>query len=73
MFEYRLDGSYYTVVGLTEKGRNAEELIIPYQVDGIYVKAFLPLVFSIIKISKALRCRKIFIPFPTEVFWAAII
>ncbi len=45
MFEYRLDGSYYTVVGLTEAGRAAEELIIPYQVDGIYVKSFLPVVF----------------------------
>jgi len=45
MFEYRLDGSYYTVVGLTEAGKVAEELVIPYQVDGIYVKAFLPVVF----------------------------
>ena len=45
MFEYRLDGSYYTVVGLTEAGKTAKELTIPYQVDGVYVKAFLPLVF----------------------------
>lgn len=45
MFEYRLDGSYYTVVGLTDAGRAATELTIPYQVDGIYVKAFLPFVF----------------------------
>lgn len=45
MFEYRLDGSYYTVVGLTEAGKAATELVIPYQVDGVYVKAFLPLVF----------------------------
>mgnify|MGYP000011278964 CR=1 FL=1 len=45
MFEYRLDGSYYTIVGLTEEGRKKEDLIIPYQVNGIYVKAFLPLVF----------------------------
>lgn len=44
-FEYRLDGSYYTVVGLTGAGKSATELVIPYQVDGIYVKAFLPLVF----------------------------
>ena len=45
MFEYRLDGSYYTIVGLTEAGRAASELIIPCQVNGVYVKAFLPLVF----------------------------
>lgn len=45
LFEYRLDGSYYTIVGLTEEGKAANELIIPYQVNGIYVKAFLPLVF----------------------------
>lgn len=45
LFEYRLDGSYYTVVGLTEAGKAASELIIPCQVNGIYVKAFLPLVF----------------------------
>lgn len=44
-FEYRLDGSYYTVVGLTEVGKAAKELVIPCQVDGVYVKAFLPLVF----------------------------
>lgn len=44
-FEYRLDGSYYTVVGLTETGKDASELIIPFQVDGIYVREFLPLVF----------------------------
>ena len=58
MFEYRLDGSYYTVVGLTEKGRNAEELIIPYQVDGIYVKAFLPLVFFDHKNIKSVTVQK---------------
>lgn len=46
MFEYRLDGSYYTVVGLTEAGKSAAELVIPYQVNGIYVKAFLPSVFK---------------------------
>lgn len=46
MFEYRSDGNYYTVVGLTEAGKAATELIIPYQVNGIYVKAFLPQVFS---------------------------
>lgn len=46
MFEYRLDGNYYIVVGLTEKGRGATELTVPYQVDGMYVKTFLPEVFS---------------------------
>lgn len=45
MFEYRLDGSYYTITGLTEKGRAATDIVIPYQVDGIYVKSFLPVVF----------------------------
>lgn len=45
LFEYRLDGSYYTVAGLTEAGKNASELVIPFQVDGIYVRDFLPLVF----------------------------
>lgn len=45
LFEYRLDGSYYTIVGLTEAGKAADELTVPYQVNGIYVKAFLPLVF----------------------------
>lgn len=45
MFEYHLDGSYYTIIGLTEEGKNAKELIIPYQVNGIYVKDFSSLVF----------------------------
>lgn len=45
MFTYRLDGSFYTVTGLTDEGKRASELTIPYQVDGVYVKAFLPLVF----------------------------
>lgn len=45
MFTYVLDGSFYTVTGLTDAGRQATNLTIPYQVDGIYVKAFLPSVF----------------------------
>lgn len=57
MFEYRLDGSYYTVIGLTDEGKREEELTIPYQVDGIYVKAFLPLVFFDNKNIKAVTVQ----------------
>lgn len=46
MFEYSLDGSYYVVTGLTEKGKSATEIVVPYQVDGIYIKSFLPSVFA---------------------------
>ena len=57
MFEYRLDGSYYTVVGLTDEGKNKAELTIPYQVDGIYIKAFLPAVFFDNKIIKTVTIQ----------------
>lgn len=37
-FTYELNNGYYTITGLTEKGKNSAALIIPYQVDGVYVK-----------------------------------
>ena len=37
-FTYALTNGYYTITGLTDKGKNSVTLIIPYQVDGIYVK-----------------------------------
>lgn len=58
MFEYRLDGNYYTIVGLTEAGRAADELVIPCQVNGIYVKAFLPTVFSDHKNIKSITVQE---------------
>lgn len=39
-FTYELEDGYYTVTGLTAEGLEKEELTIPYQVNGIYVKAF---------------------------------
>ncbi len=39
-FTYKQEGNYYTVTGLTEKGKQAKELVIPYQVDGLYIHAF---------------------------------
>ena len=39
-FTYERVGNYYKITGLTEEGKAKEELIIPYQVDGIYVSEF---------------------------------
>lgn len=58
MFEYRLDGSYYTIVGLTDAGKLATDLILPYQVDGVYIKAFLPLVFMENKTIKSVTVQE---------------
>ena len=58
MFEYRLDGSYYTIVGLTDAGKSATDLILPYQVDGVYIKAFLPLVFMENKTIKSVTVQE---------------
>ncbi len=46
MFTYQQEGNYYTVTGLTERGKQAKELIIPYQVDGLYINAFSVNVFK---------------------------
>ncbi len=39
MFSYRQDGNYYTITGLTEAGKREKALVLPYQVDGLYVNA----------------------------------
>lgn len=45
-FTYELNDGYYTVTGLTEKGRAKSELTLPYQVNGIYINAFTAQVFA---------------------------
>lgn len=45
-FTYIKDGNYYIIDGLTEKGQESASLTIPYQVNGLYVKRFLPDVFA---------------------------
>lgn len=45
-FIYEKNGNYYKITGLTEKGLLQEKLIIPYQVDGIYINEFTNDVFS---------------------------
>lgn len=45
-FTYSLEGNSYTITGLTAQGAECTELVIPYQVDGLYVTAFLPSVFA---------------------------
>lgn len=39
-FTYELRGSRYYVTGLTESGKSKSELVIPYQVDGVYISGF---------------------------------
>lgn len=39
-FTYELADGSYTITGLTEEGLGKEELIIPYQVNGIFISAF---------------------------------
>lgn len=39
-FTYSKDGNYYVIEGLTEKGAQSTDIIVPYQVDGLYVKGF---------------------------------
>ena len=45
-FTYIKDGNYYIIDGLTEKGKASTSLTVPYQVNGLYVKRFLPEVFA---------------------------
>ena len=45
-FTYELNDGYYTVTGLTEEGKSQTELVLPYQVDGIYIDAFNADVFA---------------------------
>ena len=44
-FTYEKVGNYYKVTGLTQKGKEKEELVIPYQVDGLYISGFDKTVF----------------------------
>lgn len=57
-FTYSKDGNYYTVDGLTDEGMAKEDLIIPYQVDGLYVKAFNEDVFLNNENLKSVRIQK---------------
>ena len=45
-FTYRRDGNYYMIDGLTEAGMERSALIVPYQVNGLYVKGFTASVFA---------------------------
>ena len=45
-FTYELVDGYYTVTGLTEEGAGRSELVLPYQVNGIYINNFTAEVFA---------------------------
>ena len=45
-FTYEQDGNYYIITGLTEKGLEQTELVVPYQVNGLYVREFGASVFA---------------------------
>ena len=45
-FTYTRDGNYYIIDGLTEAGLERSSLIVPYQVNGLYVKGFTASVFA---------------------------
>ena len=45
-FTYTRDGNYYIIDGLTDAGREKTALIVPYQVNGLYVKGFTAAVFA---------------------------
>ena len=45
-FTYRREGNYYFIDGLTQAGAERSKLIIPYQVNGLYVKGFSASVFE---------------------------
>ena len=57
-FIYEKNGNYYKIIGLTEEGLAKEELIIPYQVNGIYVNEFTKDVFSYDKNIKRIVIQK---------------
>ena len=57
-FIYEKNSNYYKIIGLTEKGLAKEELIIPYQVNGIYVNEFTKDVFSYDKNIKKIVIQK---------------
>ena len=45
-FTYTRDGNYYIIDGLTEAGMARSTLIVPYQVNGLYVKGFTASTFA---------------------------
>lgn len=45
-FTYEQDGNYYIITGLTEKGRTQKNIVVPYQVDGLYVREFIAQTFA---------------------------
>ena len=45
-FTYEQDGNYYVITGLTDAGREQTKLVIPYQVNGLYVSGFDASVFA---------------------------
>ena len=45
-FTYRRDGNYYIIDGLTPAGEEKTGLIVPCQVNGLYVKGFEASVFA---------------------------
>ena len=53
-FIYEKNDNYYKIIGLTEKGYQKEELVIPYQINGIYVNEFTNDTFSYNKKVKKL-------------------
>lgn len=58
MFVYERDGNYYDIVGLTDAGKKAQELIVPYRVDGLFVKSIAPEVFSGNAILRSVTVQK---------------
>lgn len=58
MFVYKQEGNYYTVTGLTEKGKSAKELVIPYQVDGLYIQSFTTDVFKNNKVVESITVQE---------------
>ena len=45
-FTYSREGNYYVIDGLTQTGAEQKTLIVPYQVNGLYVKGFARSVFE---------------------------
>ena len=57
-FNYHIDGNYYIIDSLNDAGSSASDIVVPYQVDGLYVKGFLSTVFAGDRKLKSIRIQK---------------
>lgn len=69
MFTYVKEGNYCIVTGLTDVGKLAEKIVVPYSVDGLVVKSFNEDVFSNNKNLRSVTLQKNISRLPDRAFY----